>query len=363
MADDAPRDRPVSSLAEFRLRRYEARLGLWKVVWGTMVVGVIAAVIPGLVETYKAYFDQKRIQSQIALDRVTFHQKYVQSFAETGYNQDIELRFRLADYFSYVSDPDFRQPWIDYRENIKSRRKELREQINKLYNELSNLLVDEEKNAVEIAEKQRELRWANAELGPVLENENVTARRGDTSNAPAVFPRVSKLVALFGPPLANPGPDCQRPDNPHLLDQIESAQTRAGPVTMLKPALVLFNETLDELDRVEPGLTGRLGNMGTLCARLVRGSTSVLSVYSFGIAIDLTLDGKFIGRGIVPAEIKDDVDQLNGTFESLGWSAGSRLANPQHLQFVVSDAVLDQWATSEKIAARSESESAGATQP
>jgi hypothetical protein len=39
MGQDSTTDGTVPSAAELEFRRYEARLGLWKVIWGTSIIG------------------------------------------------------------------------------------------------------------------------------------------------------------------------------------------------------------------------------------------------------------------------------------------------------------------------------------
>ena len=43
-----------SNAAELAFRRYEARLGFWKVVLGTFIVGLAGVLIPGAVSFYAA---------------------------------------------------------------------------------------------------------------------------------------------------------------------------------------------------------------------------------------------------------------------------------------------------------------------
>ena len=62
-----------------------------------------------------------------------------------------------------------------------------------------------------------------------------------------------------------------------------------------------FLEVLERAFRVlkrdNPDLHDRLGSAGCLCIRWVRGSKSVVSNHSFGLAIDLTIDGFLDTRG------------------------------------------------------------------
>lgn len=53
-----------------------------------------------------------------------------------------------------------------------------------------------------------------------------------------------------------------------------------------------LESALEELKVLHPEVYNALGHVGALCVRWVRGSKTVLSNHSFGLAIDLTLNGR-----------------------------------------------------------------------
>jgi len=63
---------PKLSLSEFRLRCREARIDLLKVICGTLIVGVVAALLPALVEVYKSYSSAWEKQAQADLNEQNF---------------------------------------------------------------------------------------------------------------------------------------------------------------------------------------------------------------------------------------------------------------------------------------------------
>src|SRR4029079_7309377 len=82
----APAPRGLSA-AEMELRRYEARLGVWKVVLGTFIVGLAGVLIPGAVSFYTAYFDNERKRLELELSQQAAHQQYIKDFFATAINQ------------------------------------------------------------------------------------------------------------------------------------------------------------------------------------------------------------------------------------------------------------------------------------
>src|SRR5215472_15545303 len=65
MEQESSTDRRVPSAAELEFRRYEARLGLWKVVLGTFIVGLAGVLIPGAINFYNAHFENARKETEL----------------------------------------------------------------------------------------------------------------------------------------------------------------------------------------------------------------------------------------------------------------------------------------------------------
>ena len=68
------------SAAELEFRRYEARLGVWKVVLGTLIVGLAGVLIPGAISFYSAYFENARKETELRLSQQVAHQQYIKDF-------------------------------------------------------------------------------------------------------------------------------------------------------------------------------------------------------------------------------------------------------------------------------------------
>lgn len=156
-------------------RRYEARLGVWKVVLGTVVVGLAGVLIPGAISFYSAYFDNQRKEVELRLAKETAYQAYIKEFFTTAINQDIELRIRFASYFANVSEADQRELWGKYLGALITQRSENRGSINGFERQLVDLkrAGADVSNAGLFDEVLRKLQWAYAEVGYVPINRSV----------------------------------------------------------------------------------------------------------------------------------------------------------------------------------------------
>jgi len=187
--------------AEIALRRYEARLGVWKVVLSTFIVGLAGVLIPGAISFYTAYFDNERKKTELALSQQAAHQQYIKEFFTTAINEDIELRIRFAQYFANLTATEQQlaaeqqqpallerpcptaaghppsaqpqpagfpeNPWQRYFEGLKCLRDANHEKISSLETEILNfdeaaLTLDQAKRFEQI---KRELQWARDEIG------------------------------------------------------------------------------------------------------------------------------------------------------------------------------------------------------
>src|SRR5262249_25174648 len=112
------------------LDRYRARLGFWQAIWGTLITGGVAVAIPAAVDAYKARLEIQKAQEEIKLKLLDSHQQYISNFLNTALNQDIELRLRFSEYFSYVSDLENGKQWQKFNAALGTRRDRIRSDIN-----------------------------------------------------------------------------------------------------------------------------------------------------------------------------------------------------------------------------------------
>ena len=170
---------------ETELRRYEARLSLWKVILGTGLVGVAGVFIPGAVDFWKSTFEDDRKRIELRLAKQSAHQEYVKEFVETALNQDIELRIRFAEYFSSVSDDDYIEQWRNYLKVLADKKTKIRNEINILerkvqISELKKDSTDEE--LIQEEEDRRKLEWGYKELGYVQRGKSIVPSQSEKTD-------------------------------------------------------------------------------------------------------------------------------------------------------------------------------------
>lgn len=157
------------NLAQIDLRRYEARLGVWKVVLGSFIVGLAGIIIPAAINLTTLFFESWREEARFELEKQTAHQQYIKDFFDTAVNQDVELRIRFANYFANLSDGSQQALWREYFEQLVSERNASRDKINALEARLVALQKVEQtaENVTKLDRIVRELNWTYAEIGYV----------------------------------------------------------------------------------------------------------------------------------------------------------------------------------------------------
>jgi lysozyme family protein len=169
------------------------RLGFWQAIWGTLISGGVAIAIPAAVDAYKARLDLQKAQQDVELKRKEIeskaqdaHRTYISTFVATALNQDIELRLRFSEYFSYVSEQENREQWRQYHQELEKRRDEIRTSINQKEMraaQLSAVTNPGSEEQIELLQLKRELGWNYAEVGYARQDSNITIPSLSTSVA------------------------------------------------------------------------------------------------------------------------------------------------------------------------------------
>jgi hypothetical protein len=140
------------------------------------------------------------------------HQQYIKDFFQTAINQDIELRIRFADYFANLSGPQQEKMWQNYLTSLIALRDANRKKINDLEGQLVAFkqLSPEKINIAEYDRINRELAWANAEVGYIPTERSAVFAVGETPTGKKVrlyretTDLVQRLAASSGPLAENP---------------------------------------------------------------------------------------------------------------------------------------------------------------
>jgi hypothetical protein len=157
------------------LERLKAWLDFWKFIGASVVAAIVIVAIPPFFQLATARLESSRKLLELDQSKITFHDTYVKDFVEKALNQDIEIRMRLARYFSDVSDEEYKKDWEGYLDHISKLRDAVREEINKKERRLSLLQNDANGDPVEMSELKRELAWEYGELGYSAPGRDVVA--------------------------------------------------------------------------------------------------------------------------------------------------------------------------------------------
>jgi len=161
----------------------------------------------------------------------------------------------------------------------------------------------------------------------------------------------AELTALLGNPRESYTGDCQPISNAALRARIKTESVGPFRATGHETALQALREIFAAVKQEVPELHAILGSAGMECARLVRlpggklGETP--SKHSWGLAIDIKLDGKLDPQG------DDTVFRglliLSRYFNAAGWYWGAAFKSEDGMHFEPSVSLLQAWRDAGKI--------------
>ncbi len=352
---------PEVSAAEFerlKLDRFKAKLDFWKFVLGSVFAALAIAAIPPSFQLATAYLEREKAAAQLRAEQYNkeadrdqkaeeFRQNNIKSFITEAVNQDIELRLRFADYFSFVS-PEARDKWETYRDHLKSIRDEVRGDIDRLENEWAFETSKPKKDFAKIAGIQRNLEWRYKEVGYVERDRSVStnpralalSRNQESLNVIQRSQRLTQasdatLIAL----LSIPAPiqdnariakmsvgECVPPDD-EFAHRLKKATMLVGQgeVEMLKELWDKANADITEIKSALPDLYSKLYVANKpICVRKLtvpQGSEQKDLVLTPGKELELYLDQADVSGDVGSWEQQkvDDYRRLVGYMNSRGW--------------------------------------------
>ncbi len=148
------------------------------------------------------------------------------------------------------------------------------------------------------------------------------------------------LLALLGNPGSDYGNDCAPVTNQWLAKLIVTEDVGPFRVTGLKPAIDDLRLIFTEVKAQHPDVYSALGSSGMLCVRLIRGSSG-LSRHSWGVALDINLDGVLDSPG--NALTQEGLARIAPNFNTHGWYWGAAFGREDAMHFEVGSEKLRSW--------------------
>jgi len=149
------------------------------------------------------------------------------------------------------------------------------------------------------------------------------------------------LETFLGRPRETLTDDCQEMTNPKLRAMLRVQQVGPIRVRMLQPAIDSLERVLEEVRAVDPDLYARIDTAGSLCVRQIRGSVGRLSSHSFGLSVDLNIDGQLDTLGDGKTQLGLTI--LADFFQEEGWIWGAGFGREDSMHFEVSRDLLEEW--------------------
>ncbi len=149
------------------------------------------------------------------------------------------------------------------------------------------------------------------------------------------------LTERLGRPREDLNDNCQPMTNPALKEKLMTTQVGPIRVSMLRPAIESLQVVFENIRKADPDLYRRINTAGALCVRRIRGTQNALSTHSYGLAVDLNIDGQL-------DNFTDGKTQLGLTiiadfFYDQGWVWGAGFRREDSMHFEISRRQLDAW--------------------
>ena len=155
------------------------------------------------------------------------------------------------------------------------------------------------------------------------------------------------LSEKLGRPRENLTDKCQSMTNQRLADKLVLEQVGPIRVRMLQPAVDSLQRVFENIRKADPDLYARINTAGALCVRRIRGTQNSLSTHSYGLAVDLNIDGHLDTLGDGKTQLGLTI--LADFFRDEGWVWGAGFSREDSMHFEVSRRQLDQWLAEGKL--------------
>lgn len=180
-------------------------------------------------------------------------------------------------------------------------------------------------------------------IGPGIEDYAavvlIPERRAANAGLTTAGPRF--LEGFLGRPRPSYSDRCEPMTNPRLRAMLRTEEVGPIRVRMLQPAIDSLARIFERVRAMDPELHDRIGTAGSLCVRQIRGSRGRASSHSFGLAVDINIDG-------VLDKLGDGRTQLGlllvaDLFRQEGWIWGAAWRREDSMHFEVARETLEAW--------------------
>lgn len=141
--------------------------------------------------------------------------------------------------------------------------------------------------------------------------------------------------------------NCESMTNPKLRSMVVLEEVGPIRVRMLQPAADSLKRIFAKVKEADPDLYARIKSSGSLCVRQIRGTRGRTSTHSFGLSVDLNIDGKLDTLGDGKTQLGLTI--LADFFMNEGWFWGAAFSREDSMHFEVSREMVTQWRKEGKI--------------
>ncbi|MBJ6372552.1 M15 family metallopeptidase [Sedimentitalea arenosa] len=135
--------------------------------------------------------------------------------------------------------------------------------------------------------------------------------------------------------------DCQPMTNPELSNKLVLQDVGPIRVNMLQPAADSLRRVFETVRSADPDLYDRINTSGSLCVRRIRGTVASLSTHSYGLAVDLNIDGHL--DNFTDGKTQLGLTILADFFHAEGWVWGAGFNREDSMHFEISRSKLEEW--------------------
>lgn len=155
------------------------------------------------------------------------------------------------------------------------------------------------------------------------------------------------LEQFLGRPRQVLSDNCEPMTNPKLKGMLVLADVGPIKVRMLQPAADSIKRVFEKVRATDADLYERINTSGSLCVRQIRGTKGRTSTHSFGLAVDLNIDGRL--DNFADGKTQLGLTILADFFKEEGWVWGAGFSREDSMHFEVSKQMLQAWRKEGKI--------------